>query len=211
MMVPRLSGRAIETATVMPGFFSSVAELLLVVAGGREQQLYVGAGEPVAAAAEHLRAGDAEGQRAAPRRHPARDLADEPHAARELVDRDRIADAVGDADGVVIGEVGADAGKIVAHLDADRFQMRRRADAGDLQQVRRVDRAAGDDDLAARPQRAVGAVLAKRDARRSGGRRASSRVADALVSTRRLARPRASARNVRAVEPRKRPLRDICE
>ena len=53
MIVPRLSGRTGQTATVMPGSRSSCAEAARVVARRREQQLQVRAGQPLAAAAEH--------------------------------------------------------------------------------------------------------------------------------------------------------------
>src|SRR6185437_6465020 len=61
-------------------------------------------------------------------------------------------------------EIGADAGQIVQYRHPDRFQMLRRTDAGDLQNMRRVDRAAGQDDLAGGAHLAIDAVLAKRDA-----------------------------------------------
>lgn len=57
-----------------------------------------------------------------------------------------------DADGVVIGQVGAHTRQIVEDVDADRLEMRGRPDAGHLQQVWRVDGAARKDDLARGPR-----------------------------------------------------------
>src|SRR6202041_3946116 len=50
------------------------------------------------------------------------------------------------------------------HGDADRLQVRARADAGNLQHMRRVDRAAAEDYLARREFLPVDAALAERDA-----------------------------------------------
>ena len=68
-----------------------------------------------------------------------------------------------DARRVVIAQVLADAGQRVAHVDAERLQMRGRADAGHLQQLRRIERAARQDHLAARAhldRRAIASALA---------------------------------------------------
>ncbi len=64
----------------------------------------------------------------------------------------------------MVVEVGADPRQVVHHRHADRLEVLGRADAGNLQQMRRVDGAAADDDLARRQLLAVHAVLAKRDA-----------------------------------------------
>jgi hypothetical protein len=104
------------------------------------------------------------GQRAIADRGEFRGLAHQPGAARELVDRHRVPHPMRHADDVMVVEVGADAGQVVQHRHADRLQMRRRADAGNLQQMRRVDRAAAEDHLARRGELAVGAALAERDA-----------------------------------------------
>ena len=57
---------------------------------------------------------------------------------------------MGDADDVVVLQIGADAGGIAQRLHPDGAQMVFRADAGDLQEMRRVHRAAGEDHLAPR-------------------------------------------------------------
>jgi len=48
----------------------------------------------------------------------------------------------------VVAEMGTDAGQRAAHGDAMSFQLRRVADAGQHQQLRRIDRTGADDDLA---------------------------------------------------------------
>jgi hypothetical protein len=55
----------------------------------------------------------------------------------------------------MILQVLADARQVVHDLDARFPQVRRRADARQEQQLRRAERAAADDDLAARPDRAL--------------------------------------------------------
>ena len=187
------------------------AELVLVVARRREQQLDVGARQALAAAGERLRARHAEGQRAAPRRQPARDLARQPQPARQLVDRHRVPDPVRDADRVVVGQVGADARQIVHHRHADRLQMRARPDARHLQQVRRVDGAARQDHLARRRHLPVLALLPEGDAGAALAVEQQPRRERIGLDAQVRPRPCACARKVRAVEPRKRPLRDICE
>ncbi len=51
---------------------------------------------------------------------------------------------------VVVAQVFTDAGQRVTHVDPERLEQRGRADAGQLQQLRRIERAAREDDLAAR-------------------------------------------------------------
>ncbi len=63
----------------------------------------------------------------------------------------------------MVVEVGADAGQVVDHRNPDRREVAGRADPGNLQEVRRVDGAAADDDLARRQLPAIGAVLAVAD------------------------------------------------
>ncbi len=72
----------------------------------------------------------------------AQDLRQHAREARDLVHRLHAVHAMDDADHVVVDQVGADAGQIVHDRDAERLQVRRRPDAGDLQDVRRVDGAA---------------------------------------------------------------------
>ena len=67
---------------------------------------------------------------------------------RPVVDGADALDPCDHANGIVILEVFTDAGQIVDHRRADIRQQRRRTDAGDLQQPRRVDRTGRDDHLA---------------------------------------------------------------
>ena len=107
------------------------ADPVRVVAPRCEQQLQIRALQPLAAAAEHHRGGDAEGQGTPPSDIPS-DLADQPDAARHLIDRDLVLDAMGHADGEVIGEVGADPRQVVRHRNPDRLQLGGRPDTRDL-------------------------------------------------------------------------------
>ena len=79
---------------------------------------------------------------------------------RFLVDGLGPLDARDEARRVVVAQVLADTGQVVLHRDAERFQERRRPDARDLQELRRVHRAAAQDQLAARPHLDRGAVAA---------------------------------------------------
>ena len=63
--------------------------------------------------------------------------------------RDRLLRGVLDVDLEVVLEVLADSAQLVDGCDPDRAQVVGRADAGELHQLRRVDRAAAEDDLAA--------------------------------------------------------------
>ena len=66
---------------------------------------------------------------------------------------------------------------------ADRRQVRCRADPGDLQQMRRVDGAAANDDLTRRRQLTVGVVLAEADAGATSTAPAASRDNEARMAT----------------------------
>ena len=70
-------------------------------------------------------------------------------AVDHVVHRDRLGAAILDADLEVILKVFADAGHVGGHADAMRAQQRGRSEPGKLHQLRRVERAAGQDDLAA--------------------------------------------------------------
>ena len=65
-----------------------------------------------------------------------------------VVDGDRLGAAELHADLEMVLQVGADAGHVGDHRDAVAAQQIRRADAGKLQELRRIERAAGEDDLA---------------------------------------------------------------
>ena len=62
--------------------------------------------------------------------------------------RDRLLRAVLDVDLEVILQVLADARQVVDDVDAERLELAGVADAGELEQLRRVDRAAAEDHLA---------------------------------------------------------------
>ena len=70
-------------------------------------------------------------------------------AVDHVVHRDRLGAAILHADLQVVLQVGADARHVGDHVDAERLQQRGRSEPGQLQELRRVERAAGEDDLAA--------------------------------------------------------------
>jgi hypothetical protein len=51
----------------------------------------------------------------------------------------------------VVLQLGSDARQVGDHVDAQRLEQRRRSEPGELQELRRVERAGGDDDLAVGP------------------------------------------------------------
>jgi hypothetical protein len=99
----------------------------------------------------------------------------------------------------VVLEVLAHAGELAADGDAAGLQQRRRADAGELQDLRRADRAGGEDDLAAGSERRRFAAPPPTGATRTplAGRRPSSSIRSmcAPVQTCRLGRRSIGRRN----------------
>ena len=86
--------------------------------------------------------------------------------ARFLGQGHRLLAGVLDDDVGMIAEIGADARQVALHRDAQPAQQIGRADAGELQQLRAVDRAAAQDDLALRRR---GATLAANRIGNAGG------------------------------------------
>src|SRR5207302_6570482 len=73
-------------------------------------------------------------------------------AAPAIVEGDALfADPPAGTRNVMVTQVLADAGQLMAHLDAEIAQAFGLADAGQLQQLRRVERAGADHDRAPRP------------------------------------------------------------
>ena len=91
----------------------------------------------------------AEGEDAFARGGPAQDFAGEFQAAHALVDGLDVLDASGEARRVVVAQVLADTCERMADGNAVLLQQRRWTDAGELQQLRRIVGAAGEDHLAA--------------------------------------------------------------
>ena len=106
------------------GLALQLAELVLVVARRREQQLDVGARQPLAAAANACALDTPKVSAPRPVVSQRAISRAKPQPARQLVDRHRVLDAMRDAHGVVVGQVGADAGQVVDDIDADRLQVR---------------------------------------------------------------------------------------
>src|SRR3984957_17958118 len=126
----------------------------------RERQLQVGAFGGLAGMPEAIDHGRRQRQQAAPGRRPFDGFADQIEAAPALVDGLDVLDARDRARRVVILQALADAGQRMTHLDAVRSQQLRRTDAGQLQKLRRVIGAAGQNHLFRRAHLMQRAVLA---------------------------------------------------
>ena len=133
------AGRALERR---------LAHAAAFVARGREQQLQVGARRILVRRHEAVGVRHRRGEQAAPREKVLERFEREARAVRALVQGLRPAHPHRDAQRVVVGEAFADRGQGVLDLDAERLQVRRVAHARELQQLRRVDRAGGEDHLA---------------------------------------------------------------
>ena len=108
-----------------------------------------------------------EGQHAALLRIVLDDLLRELQAARLLVQRDRQLHPPVHPRREVVAVVLADAAQLVLHLDAERLQQLRLADARQLQQMRRLHRSGRQDHLGVAPHLMRLAVLAILDADRA--------------------------------------------
>src|SRR5262245_50815474 len=144
---PRLSGRSWQTAAMKPGNGCSAAPTVsalkmrrLIWTSGVAADLSVRKNPPAYPApivSSPLRARTAQsgGQSMAP-------------AVDDVVHGDRLGAAVLHADLEMVLQVGADARHVGDHVDAEGLQQARRSHTRELQELRRVERAAGDDDLA---------------------------------------------------------------
>ena len=72
---------------------------------------------------------------------------------------------MGDPGDVVVRQITTDPWRVLTHINPDRVQVRGRSDTGDLQQMRGVDRTAGDDHLTPGGGLPVHTLLPKRDPR----------------------------------------------
>ena len=133
-----------------PGRLLQFADLAVLEAARRKGALHVGGGRLF----KHLdRGGDdrgAVGQDTFAGDQPTHDFAGERQAARALVGGLGADDRIGDARDIVVLHVPADATQFVHDRHADLRQMLRIADARQLQDVRRADRAGRQDHLARR-------------------------------------------------------------
>ncbi len=102
-------------------------------------------------------------------------LAQQPaRADRELrqrvhrgIERDRLGAFHLEIEFEMVLQIFADPGQIMDHIDTVRPKLRRRSDSGELEQLRRVDRAARQDHLAPRGHQMLGAAFAIGDADRA--------------------------------------------
>ena len=128
-----------------------VVAAFLVAAGG-EHALQVWRVQPLEALPEHEDLAGHDGEDGGPAGRPARHLAHQARALGHFVQRDRaLLRPAHQPHRVVVAEILAHAGQLVPHLHAQLAQQPCRADAGDLQQPRRVHRAAGENHLPPRP------------------------------------------------------------
>ncbi len=122
----------------------------LHVARRRERELQVGIGDIGLRAPEAIDVRRAHRQHALAQEHPLGDLSGEPHPAHHLVDGLDVLHACTEARRVVVAQVLAHARQRMLHRDAERGQQLRRADAGQLHQLRRVVGPGTQDHLAPR-------------------------------------------------------------
>src|SRR5439155_24610976 len=120
-----------------------------LVAGRRKRELQIGAFGGLAGMPEAIDHGRRQREQAAPRRRPFQRLDPEAHAAAEFIDGPDVLDARDRTRRVMILQAFADARQRVTDLDAVRLQQFRRTDAGQLQHLRRVVGAAGQNDFLA--------------------------------------------------------------
>ena len=156
---PRLSGRNWQTEARKAG---KRVKLLAHLVGRERQEvnLDIGRGQPRAGLEERARSAGGDRQRSLAqggvlnaRHHLADRMID------DIVERDLLRAARDQADLQVVLQIIADAGRVEHDLDAVLLQQVGRSHAGELQQLRRVIRAAGDQDFLARPRRAHAAFL----------------------------------------------------
>ena len=164
----------------------------LLVAAGREQHLDIAALQLRPRFPVHMDQRRAERDDAGPPGQPARDFHAESPTARAFIERDRVARARNHAHGEVVAQVLAHPGQVLQHLDAELPQLLRRPDAGQLQQLRRVEGACTDDHFAAGAHLAARAALIEAHADRApvfeqdaGGLRRDAQV-DAAAPDRRM-------------------------
>ncbi len=111
----------------------------------------------------------------------------------EVVRRNRLRAAEDQARVEMILQIGADAGHVGDHIDAMLAQQRRRTNSGKLHQLRRVERAAREDDFAGSARGVRRIALQVLDAGRALALN-STRLASACETTFRFGRRRAGLR-----------------
>ena len=129
------------------------AKAFAVVAGRCKQQLQVRSGKVWPASGKRRRCGDAVGECAFAHDEKPQHLANQRPSACELIDRQFVLYACRDASVIVVDQVLADTGRVMHERNPQRLQLRRGADTREHEQVRRVDRAAAQYDLAPCPYR----------------------------------------------------------
>ena len=207
VMLPRLSGRNWQTCWVKPGML--VQPFRRAVGGETDiVELHVRRRQVGARFREDRHLGGADRQRpGAEQRILRRHARHFPPAHHDVVHGDREPAAIGQAGLEMILQVAADARQIVQHRKAHRLQRRRRPHARQQQQLRRVDRAAAQNHLAARPHGYLFPGPADHHAHRAAPLEQHAfgvRVGQHAQIGRRIA----GFRNATAAEQR-RPLRDV--
>src|SRR5262249_60187228 len=115
------------------------ADEALLVARRRKHALEVGAADVRIRLPEAIAERRAHADHAGPPREPAQHLADQRGATGEFVDGLRILRARHEADRAMVAEIFADRRQIVDDLHAEAPEQAAAADAGELQEARRID------------------------------------------------------------------------
>src|SRR5262245_57297071 len=126
------------------------ADVAFLVARRRKHDLEVGAADVWIGLPEAIAERRAHAEHTGSAGEPAQHLADQRGAAGDLVDGLRILRPRHEAHRAMVAEVFADRRQIVNDLDAETLEQAATADAGELQEARRIDGAAADDHLLAR-------------------------------------------------------------
>src|SRR5262245_7838404 len=126
------------------------ADEAFLVARRRKHHLEVGAADVRIRLPEAVAKRRAHADHAGSPGDPAQHLADQRSAAGDFVDGLRILRTRHEADRAMVAEIFADRRQIMDDLDAEALQQAAAADAGELQEARRIDGAAADDHLFAR-------------------------------------------------------------
>ena len=134
------------------------AQLAVAVAGRGEDHRAVGLGQARVSPAKGMHQGRRQAQHAGPAQQPFGALGQQPRPADPVVDGLGVAGPHDDARAVVVAQVGAHAGQVMRHRHAQALQQPGRADAGQLQQLGRIDGAGADDHLAPGLQLKAGAA-----------------------------------------------------
>src|SRR5262249_51257373 len=145
--VPDALGPMLPDAAAHAGKVVEHADEAFLVARWRKHDLEIRAADVGVRLPEAIAERRAHADPTGPAGEPAQQRADQRAAAGDLVDRYRILRTRHQADRAMIAKIFADRRQIVNDLDAQALEQAAAADAGELQEARRIDGAAADDHL----------------------------------------------------------------